>query len=142
MEKQVAINQGLELVDRSAIAMLGTHGEDGFPNIKAMLKMENQGLNKIWFSTNTSSKRLAQIKKNPKVCVYFVDPNEFKGLMLVGNIKILQDKSSRQRLWREGFEKYYPLGVDDPDYSVLCFTSLWGNFYHGLSNKDFEILNK
>jgi len=62
--------------------------------------------------------------------------------MLVGNIKILQDKSSRQRLWREGFEKYYPLGVDDPDYSVLCFTSLWGNFYHGLSNKDFEILNK
>jgi len=39
--------------------------------------------------------------------VYFVDPNEFKGLMLVGNIKILQDKSSRQRLWREGFEKYH-----------------------------------
>ena len=139
MEKQEAINQGLELVDRSTIAMLGTHGEDGFPNIKAMLKMENQGLNKIWFSTNTSSKRLAQIKKNPKVCVYFVDTNEFKGLMLVGSIKVLQDKSSKQRLWREGFEKYYPLGIDDPDYSVLYFTGLRGNYYHGLSNIDFEI---
>jgi general stress protein 26 len=109
----------------------------GFPNIKAMLKMENQGLKKIWFSTNTSSKRVEQIKKNPKACVYFVDSNEFKGLMLVGNIKILQ--SSRQRLWQEGFERYYPLGVDDPDYSVLCFTGMWGNFYHGLSNIDFEI---
>ncbi|TET05221.1 MAG: hypothetical protein E3J83_06880, partial [Candidatus Atribacteria bacterium] len=104
MEKQEAINQGLELVNRSTIAMLGTNGEDGFPNIKAMLKMENEGLKKIWFSTNTSSKRVEQIKKNSKVCVYFVDPNEFKGLMLVGNIKIFQDKRSRQRLWREGFE--------------------------------------
>ena len=139
MEKQEAIDQGLKLVNKSTIAMLGTHGEDGFPNIKAMLKMENQGLKKIWFSTNTSSKRVVQIKKNSKVCVYFVDPNEFKGLMLVGNIKILQDKSSRQRLWRDGFERYYPLGVDDPDYSVLCFTGLCGNFYHSFSNIDFEI---
>jgi general stress protein 26 len=32
MEKQEAINQGLELVNRSTIAMLGTNGEDGFPN--------------------------------------------------------------------------------------------------------------
>ena len=35
--------------------------------------------------------------------------------------------------------KGYPLGVDDPDYSVLCFTVMWGNFYHSLSNIDFEI---
>lgn len=139
MKKQEAINQGLELVNRSTIAMLGTNGEDGFPNIKAMLKMENEGLKKIWFITNTSSKRVEQIKKNSKACVYFVDPNEFKGLMLIGNIKIFQDKSSRQHLWREGFERYYPLGVDDPDYSVLCFTGLRSNFYHGLSNIDFEI---
>jgi len=139
MEKQDALNQGLELVNRSIIAMLGTNAEDGFPNIKAMLKMENEGLKKIWFSTNASSKRVEQIKKNPKACVYFVDSNEFKGLMLVGSMAILQDKSSRQRLWREGFERYYPSGVDDPDYSVLCFTGLRGNFYHGLSNIDFEI---
>ncbi|GAG08694.1 unnamed protein product [marine sediment metagenome] len=31
MKKQEAINQGLELVNRSTIVMLGTNGEDGFP---------------------------------------------------------------------------------------------------------------
>jgi general stress protein 26 len=46
--------------------------EHGFPHIKAMLKMENRGLKKIWFSTNTSSKRVAQIKKNSKVCLCYV----------------------------------------------------------------------
>ena len=104
-----------------------------------MLKMENEGLKKVWFSTNASSGRVGQLRKNSKACVYFVDADEFMGLMLVGNVEILQDKESKQRFWRDGFEKYYPAGVDDPDYCVLCFTAMSGNFYHGLSKADFEL---
>ena len=139
LDKQEGISQGLELVKRSSIVMVGTNGDDGFPNIKAMLNMEHEGLKKFWFSTNTSSRRVAQLRRDSRACIYFVDAERFMGLMLVGNAEVLQDKASRQRLWRKGFEKYYPLGVDDPDYSVLCFTARWGNFYHRLSNVNFEI---
>ncbi len=139
MQKEEAVKEGLNLANRSGIAMLGTNGDDGFPNIKAMIKVENEGLKEIWFSTNTSSKRVAQIKRNPKACVYFVDFEKWQGLMLVGNIEILQDIESKKRLWHEGDEKYYPLGVTDPDYSVLRFTAQWGNYYHALSNVTFEL---
>ena len=139
MQKEEAIREALALADRSGIAMVGTNGDNGYPNIKAMLKMENEGLNRIWFSTNTSSKRVGQFVQNSKTCVYFVDFEQWKGLMLVGDVKVLQDAESRQRLWREGFEKYYPLGVTDPDYSVLRFTAQWGNYYHALSNVTFEL---
>ncbi|MFN2271927.1 MAG: pyridoxamine 5'-phosphate oxidase family protein [Anaerolineae bacterium] len=139
MQKEEAIREALALADKSGIAMLGTNGDNGYPNIKAMIKMENEGLNRIWFSTNTSSKRVGQLVQNSKVCVYFVDFEQWKGLMLVGDVKVLQDAESRQRLWREGFEKYYPLGVTDPDYSVLRFTAQWGNYYHALSNVTFEL---
>jgi general stress protein 26 len=139
MEPNYAITEGLALITRSEIAMLGSVDGNGYPNIKAMLNLEYDGLKRIWFSTNTSSKRVAQFRQNPKACVYFVDQERFMGLMLVGTLDILHDSPSRQRLWRSGFEKYYPLGVDDPDYSVLCFTSTWGNFYHGLSNIYFEV---
>jgi len=139
MEKDVAIAESLALVERSIIAMLGTVDGNGHPNIKAMMNMEHEGLKVVWFSTNTSSKRVAQILQNPKTCVYFVDADQFKGLMLVGTIEVLQDDKSRQRLWRPGCEKYYPLGVTDPDYSVLRFTASWGNYYHGLSNITFDI---
>ena len=139
MQKEEAIREALALADRSGIAMLGTNGDNGYPNIKAMIKMENEGLNRIWFSTNTSSKRVGQLVQNPKVCVYFVDFEQWKGLMLVGDVEVLQDMESRQRLWREGFEKYYPLGVTDPDYTVLRFTARWGNYYHALSNVTFEL---
>ena len=139
MEKEQAIQDALALADDATIAMLGTNGDNGYPNIKAMIKMENEGLKTIWFSTNTASRRIAQLKRDSKVCVYLVDMDQWKGLMLVGTVEVLQDMESRQRLWRPGYEKYYPLGVADPDYSVLRFTAQWGNYYHALSNVSFEV---
>jgi general stress protein 26 len=139
MQKEEAIKEALALANRSEIAMLGTNGDDGYPNVKAMIKMENEDLDRIWFSTNTSSKRIGQLLRNSKACVYFVDFEQWMGLMLVGDVELLQDAESRQRLWREGYERYYPLGVTDPDYSVLRFTARWGNYYHALANVTFDL---
>ena len=133
------LQKSLELVENSAIAMVGSLGPAGYPQIKAMFKMEVEGLQTIWFGTNTSSKRVRQFMADPRAAVYFVDEKEFKGLMLVGDMAVLNDPQNKQRLWRGGFEVYYPLGVTDPDYSVLRFTTRWGNYYHGLQNLTFEI---
>jgi len=138
MDKEAAIEQALTLADRSGIVMLGTNGDDGVPNIKAMIKMENEGLKTVWLSTNTSSRRVAQLLRDPRACLYFVDMEKWMGLMLVGEVEVLQDAESRQRLWREGFERYYPLGVNDPDYTVLRFTARQGNYYHA-GNVTFDI---
>src|SRR4030065_178576 len=91
VEKEQAIQDALALANDATIAMLGTNGDDGYPNIKAMIKMENEGLKTIWFSTNTSSKRVAQVLRDLKVCVYFVDMDQWKGLMLIGTVELFQD---------------------------------------------------
>ncbi len=139
MQQEEAIREALSLANQSSSAMLGTNGDDGYPNIKAMFKAENEGLKTLWFSTNTSSRRVAQLRRNSKACVYLVDFDQMKGLMLVGNAEVLQDIDSKRRLWREGAERYYPSGVTDADYSVLRFTARWGNYYHALSNVTFEL---
>jgi general stress protein 26 len=139
MEKEYAIEKGLELVKNSKIALVGSIDHEDFPNIKAMMNLESEGLRKIWFSTNTSSKRVSYLKNNPKACVYYVNSDNFMGLMLVGKIEVTQDDELRKKLWADGCEVYYPLGITDPDYSILCFTAEKGNFYQGLKNVDFEI---
>jgi general stress protein 26 len=139
MDKQEAITEGLQLMKKSKICLLGTNGPDGFPCIKAMMNLKHEGLDKIWFSTNTSSKRVQQLKKDNRACVYYVDKKNFKGLMLTGTVQILQDLKSRQMLWAECSEKYYPLGLEDPDYTVLYFKAYRGNYYHGLTNITFEV---
>lgn len=139
MRRDEAMENSRELVTRCAIAMVGSNGPDGFPNIKAMIKMETGELHTVWFSTNTSSRRVAQFRADSRASVYFVDFDRWEGLMLLGEMEVLDDPDSKQRLWRDGFERYYPLGVNDPDYSVLRFTARRGNYYHGLENIDFEI---
>ena len=102
MDKQEAVTEGLELVERSNICLLGTNGEDGFPNIKAMMNLKHEGISNIWFSTNTSSKRVQQLKKDNRACVYYVDDKNFKGLMLTGTIHSCKTSSQRQMLWGAG----------------------------------------
>lgn len=139
MGKEEALEQSLDLVNRSQIAILGTNGEDGYPNMRAMIKAENEGLKTIWFSTNTSSRKVPQLKKSSKACVYFVDFEKWMGLMLIGSAQILQDKKSRERLWKEGDEKYYTKGISDPDYSIIRFIANWGRYYHSLKHASFEL---
>ena len=129
----------LKLVKRSKICMLGTMGEEGYIDMRAMLNLKQRGLQQIWFSTNTSSKKIDQIKKDPRACVYYVDETNFEGLRLTGRIQILQDSRSRKMLWSEGFKIYYPLGLNDPDYTVLKFTAQKASYYSDLNNITFEV---
>ena len=139
MTESEAKESGLRLADRCSVAMLGTVDKTGFPAIKAMLKMENEGLKTVWFTTNTAARRTARLMEEVKTCVYFVDDREFMGLMLQGTVEILRDPESRRRVWRQGFEIYYPKGIDDPDYSVLRFTANRGNYYYQLEKRDFDL---
>ena len=139
MDKLTALNSSLELVGSSKIAILGTNGDGGFPNVKALLNLKHEGLREFWFSTNTSSKRVGQILADSRACIYFVDQKNFMGLMLIGEMQVLQDVETKRALWRDGFEVYYQQGIEDLDYSVLHFVANQGNYYHGLENITFEI---
>lgn|GEM_PF-308317 len=130
-ENLEAIQIAINLVQNSKVAFLGSIGEDGYPNIKAMLELGTNGLETMYFSSNTSSQRVADLRRNPKACLYYVDKENFIGLMLVGEIEIVNDQAIKDQLWRTGFERYYPLGKTDPDYSILKFTSKWGKLYNG-----------
>jgi general stress protein 26 len=128
MQEEEARRKALALVERSEIALVGSNGEDGHPWIKAMLKMETEGLKTVWFSTNTSSRRVAQFLRDARASVYFVDFSDWMGLMLRGEIEVLSDSESRKRLWRDGYERYY---------TVLRFSAANANYYHQLDNLSF-----
>ena len=123
----------------SAIAYVASVNESGFPQIKAMLVLEHDSLQTQYFSTNTSSRRVQQFRKNPKASVYYCNEAGFFGALFTGTIEVCTDHETKALLWREGFEKYYPKGVDDDDYCVLKFSAETVNYYHGLNNITFPL---
>lgn len=128
-----------DLFENANVAIVSSVDADGFPNTKGMLALEHDGLPVHYFSTNYSAKRTKQFIDNPKACVYFFTEPDYRGLMLVGHIEVCTDQAHRIKLWREGFEMYYPQGVNDPDYCVFKFTAQRANYYHGLRNYDLDL---
>lgn len=128
------------LIDRQGVAFLGSVDADGFPNAKAMLPpRERKGIREFYFTTNTSSMRVSQFRRNPKACLYFCDRRFFRGVMLKGTVEVLEDAGSREMVWREGDTMYYPGGVTDPDYCVLKFRAKSGRYYSNFRSEDFEV---
>ena len=128
------------IIDKASISIISSVDEDGFPNSKAMLPpRKREGIKHIYFTTNTSSMRVKQYFNNPKDCIYFFDKIFFKGIMLKGTMEVLQDGVSKEMIWREGDEMYYPKGVTDPDYCVLRFTAKNGRYYSNFKSENFEV---
>lgn len=128
------------LIDKQGVSYIASISEDGFPNIKAMLPPRKRiGIKEFYFTTNTSSMRAAQYRKNPNASIYFCDKRFFRGVMLVGSMEVLEDSKNKEMIWREGDTTYYPLGVTDPDYCVLKFVATGGRYYSNFKSETFEI---
>lgn len=126
--------------NEAGLSFVGSVDDGGFPQVKAMLAPRGrEGLRVFWFSTNASSMRVAQFRRNGAACLYFCDPRTFRGLLLTGTMEVLEDAASRRLVWREGDERYYPGGVDDPDCCTLRFTARTGRYYCDFHSENFEI---
>jgi general stress protein 26 len=119
---------------------MGSVDEDGFPNVKALLKpRKREGIKTFWFPTNTSSVHVAQFRVEPRSCLYFFDRRTHKGVMLRGKMEVIEDGETKKMIWNEGDVRYYNKGVNDPDYCVLKFTTLSGRYYVEFSSRNFTV---
>jgi general stress protein 26 len=133
MEEKEIKRLCLELMETAEAAYLATIDRDGFPHTRAMVNLRNAeqypGLVEmfskhdedflIYLATSATSAKMDQIRANAKVSVYFCNPSQFHGLMLGWNIEIVTGQELKKKIWQEGWEIYWPSGVDGPEYTVL-----------------------
>lgn len=128
------------IIDKSAITLISSVDQEGFPNTKAMLPVRKRvGIKVFYLTTNTSSMRVKQYIEKPESCIYFFDRRLFRGVMLRGYMEVLTDEQTKQDIWKDGDDMYYPQGVTDPDYCVLKFTARDGRYYSNFKSENFLI---
>lgn len=143
------IKDAAKIIQSSECAQIATFGKDeteGFPEIRALLNLANPKKyprlkNKaifvdgetltIYFTTNTSSRKVRQLRANNKACLYFVLPKKFKGVSTIGTMEEVLDMDVKKDFWHKTWLMYYHKGPTDPDYTLMKFTSkymhCWGN---------------
>ena len=113
-----------KFINNTSSCMISSVDEEGFPQTRAMLNARyKNGIKKFYFTTNTSSQKIIQFGVNNKASVYFYDPMHFIWILFLWTVEISQKNADKDLVWRDGDELYYPKGFDDPDFSVLKFTT-------------------
>jgi general stress protein 26 len=152
MELEEVKKLSLELMETSKAAYLTTIDSDGYPITRAMFNLRNKkqfpefsefftGLDdefEIYISTNTSSSKAEHIKNNPKISVYYCDPEDFKGVMFGGEIEVVDDMDIKRKIWLDWWTKYYLKGLEDPDYTLLRLKPKTAQFYYRLQKVVFK----
>ena len=107
---------------------LGTCGTDGWPDVRMMAVAAREGVETLWFGTSKETKKIAQLKANPKTVIYGFDPATMREFRLFGRVEMRTDAESRRKVWRDEFLRYFPEGVDSPTLVVLRFVTEHGEY--------------
>jgi general stress protein 26 len=77
----------------------------------------------IWVTTRSTSRKVKQLRENPKICLAFVEPPDGdKAVTVIGEAQIIADLEKRKRVWKLApFDLYehFPNGPDSDDFCVL-----------------------
>jgi general stress protein 26 len=142
IKKQIA-----SIMEKSEAVFVSTIDEKGNPDIRAMFnlrrKMQFPKIADIiddyyekfvtFLSTNTSSSKINQMKLNPNIALYFyVTKERLKGVTLYGKTEFIEDEKIKKDIWEDDWDKYYPQGLKDPDYTLIKFNPKKAKFYSAL----------
>ncbi len=146
-----AIGAAFALSRRARFVYVTTNGPDGYPNTRMMFNLLRfrarpvaKGPARIaggfatWLGTNTSSRKVAEARRDARVCLYYSDTRTFEGLTLTGRVEEVHDRPVRHALWTKNWDIYYKGGVEGGDFTVLRFIPERGRYYHALRVVDFD----
>lgn len=96
-----------EIIAGSDYAALVTIGLDGFPSVRMMDAFEPDEGMVVWMGTNTLSRKVEEIRHNPKVAVYFADAKAPGYVTIRGTARLVDDPAETRARWKEGWTAFY-----------------------------------
>jgi general stress protein 26 len=103
--KDTLIKAAREIIMASPYCAFVTIDSKGQPQIRTMNPFPLGNEIVIWFATNRKSRKVDEIKNNPKVCVYYADHNKAKGYVSInGTAEIIDNKELLIKMKRAYWE--------------------------------------
>jgi general stress protein 26 len=94
-----------EIMNETTYCGLVTIDSTGQPQVRTMNPFPANNEFITWFATSRSSRKVREIKNNPKVCVYFANHISAKGYVnITGTAEVIDDKELLKKMKRDYWE--------------------------------------
>jgi len=112
-----------EIMASSETCALITLDDEGRPRVRAMDPFPPETDFTVWFGTNSKSRKVAQIKMDPRVTLYYLKEDQSGYVMLHGIAEMVNDPEEKEKRWKEEWVAFYPNKADD--YLLIKVSPEW-----------------
>ncbi len=97
-----------EIMQSARFCALVTLDDSGRPQARAMDPFAPEDDLVIWLATTPASRKVRQIRNDPRVARYYFDSGSSGYVTLLGDAHLVDDAMEKARRWKEGWEAFYP----------------------------------
>jgi general stress protein 26 len=92
----------------AGLCTLITLDEEGWPRARTMDPFFPEEDLTVWFGTNPKSRKVEQIKNDPRVTLYYFDQSTVGYVMIQGTAQLVNDKDAKGKYWKDNWNAFYP----------------------------------
>ncbi len=71
----------------------------------------------VWMATNPKSRKVAEIRRHPRVTLYYFDRESQAYVTIHGSARLVSDPNEKARHWKDEWQAFYP--NRDKDYLLI-----------------------
>lgn len=112
-----------EIMISAESCALITLDQEGRPRVRAMDPFDPDDDFAVWLGTNSNSRKVDQIKNDPRVTLYYLEENDAGYVMIYGTAYLVDDKEEKEKRWKPEWEAFYP--GDREGYLLIKIIPEW-----------------
>lgn len=117
------IQAAKEIISNAGTCALITLDGEGRPRVRAMDAFPPENDFTVWFGTNPESRKVNQIKNDPRVTLYYLDKDGSGYVMIHGKAQLVNDTGEKEKHWKVEWEAFYP--DKNESYLLIKVTPEW-----------------
>lgn len=136
-DRAKVIQAALEIMQAARYCVLATVGADGHPQGRVMDAFAPENDMTVWMATNRLTRKVGEIKKDPRVTLTYYDTARMSYVTLLGTAALVTDPKQKSARWKEDWAELYKDRNRGDDYLLIRVRPIRleiSSIAHGLVN--------
>ena len=136
-DRATVLKVAREVMQQARYCDMVTIGEDGQPQARVIDAFPPEADMTIWIATNPLSRKVAQIRKDPRVTLLYFSPSAMAYVTVIGRAALVTNPAEKAKRWKEDWAAFYKDRNHGEDYVLIRVTPVRleiVSYGHGLLN--------
>jgi PPOX class probable F420-dependent enzyme len=123
-DRAAVVKVATGIMQRARFCTLVTIGADGHPQARIMDAFPPDEGMAVWMATTPVSRKVAEIRKDPRVTLSYFDAKTMGYVTLLGRAALVTDPAEKAKRWTDDWAKIYKDRNRGDDYLLIKVTPI------------------